>query len=317
MHPAGSIILFTTASGLGYGMLFVIGLYAALSGTMPSPVFGAVALGIALGTVTVGLLSSTFHLGHPERAWRAVTQWRSSWLSREGVMALLAYIPAVYFASGWIFFDTEIAAWQASGVLTALLAVLTVACTAMIYASLKAIPRWHNFWVPVNYLLFALMSGVLWFDALLRVFGYAQSYLTLIATICVIAALLAKWAYWRSIDTAKPVATIASATGLGTEDNVRLLESPHTGGNYLLNEMGFRIARKHAVKLRKLAILLTFLLPVCLCAIALLSSGMTATAAIVLAALAAQIGITLERWLFFAEAQHVMALYYGRPLGGE
>ncbi len=315
MHPAGSIILFTTASGLGYGLLFVIGLFSAFSGTTPSPAFGAVALGIALGTVTIGLLSSTFHLGHPERAWRAVSQWRSSWLSREGVMALLAYVPAVYFAAGWVFFGTDITAWQASGILTALIALLTVACTSMIYASLKAIPRWHNSWVPANYLLFALMSGVLWFDALLRIFGYAYSNLTIIATVSVIAALLAKWAYWRSIDNAQPVATVGSATGLGTGNDVRLLESPHSGGNYLLNEMGFQIARKHAEKLRKLAILLTFLLPVCLCAIALLSSGTVATVAIVLAALTAQTGITVERWLFFAEAQHVMALYYGRPLG--
>ena len=317
MHPAGSIILFTTASGLGYGLLFVIGLFSAFTGAAPSAAFGAVALAIALGTVTIGLLSSTFHLGHPERAWRAVSQWRSSWLSREGVMALLAYIPAVYFAAGWIFFDTVIAGWQASGVLTALLALLTVVCTSMIYASLKAIPRWHNCWVPANYLLFALMSGILWFDALLRVFGYVHSGITVIATICVIAALLAKWVYWRSIDNATPVATTATATGLGTEDNVRLLESPHSGGNYLLNEMGFQIARKHAEKLRKLAILLTFLLPVCLCAVALLSSGIIATVAIVLAAVTAQTGITVERWLFFAEAQHVMALYYGRSLGGD
>jgi hypothetical protein len=44
--------------------------------------------------VSLGLLSSTFHLGHPERAWRAFSQWRSSWLSREGVAAVATYLPA-------------------------------------------------------------------------------------------------------------------------------------------------------------------------------------------------------------------------------
>lgn len=313
MHPAGSIILFTTASGLGYGLFFIVGIYAALEPAPPSPAFGLVALGIALGTVTLGLLSSTFHLGHPERAWRAISQWRSSWLSREGVMAIVTYIPAAYFAIGWVFLDTDIGAWRASGAITALLAVLTVVCTSMIYASIKAIPRWHNNWVPANYILFAILSGLLWFDALLRLFGHVQGNITVLATICIVVALLAKWAYWRKTDNDAPVATIGSATGLGT--SVNLLEAPHTGENYLLKEMGFRIARKHATKLRRVTIVLTFLVPVCLCVLTLLSSGTLATFSAVLAALIAQTGIVVERWLFFAEAQHVMSLYYGRPLG--
>lgn len=315
MHPAGSIILFTTASGLGYGLLFITGIYAALVPNSPSPTFGLAALGIALGTVTLGLLSSTFHLGHPERAWRAVSQWRSSWLSREGVLALVTYVPAAYFAIGWVFLDTDIGAWRTSGILSALLAILTVISTSMIYASIKSIPRWHNCWVPATYLLFALLSGLLWFDALLRLFGHTQQNITLLATGCVVVALLAKWAYWRKTDNDAPVATIGTATGLGAK--VTMLEPPHTGENYLLKEMGFQIARKHAVKLRRAAIFLTFLIPFCLCVLTLLTSGTTATFSAILAAIIAQTGIVVERWLFFAEAQHVMSLYYGRELGNE
>jgi DMSO reductase anchor subunit len=315
MHPASSIILFTTASGLGYGLLFVLGLFTAFAEPAPSATFGFVALAIALGTVTVGLLSSTFHLGHPERAWRAVSQWRSSWLSREGVMALVTYLPAAWYGIGWVFFDTQVAGWQFSGVVTALGAVLTVVCTSMIYASLKAIPRWHNKLVPATYLLFALMSGLVWLDALLRVFGQGSETVTLLSSICIVVTLLTKRAYWLATDSAPPQATIGSATGLGGNGNVRLLEPPHSGPNYLLKEMGYQVARKHAEKLRKLAILLGFLAPVCLCALTLfLPTGVGAVTA-VLAALSAQTGIVVERWLFFAEAQHVMGLYYGRPLG--
>src|SRR5436190_21342228 len=97
MNPAYSVILFTTASGAGYGLLALLGLVGFNHGPASSFIFGLVALVIALGLITVGLLSSTFHLGHPERAWRAFSQWRSSWLSREGVAAVLTYVPAVLF----------------------------------------------------------------------------------------------------------------------------------------------------------------------------------------------------------------------------
>ncbi len=84
MNPAFSVILLTTASGAGYGMLFWLGILNA-AGVMPADLsFGIPAMFIALALATIGLLASTLHLGHPERAWRAISQWRSSWLSREG-----------------------------------------------------------------------------------------------------------------------------------------------------------------------------------------------------------------------------------------
>ena len=101
MHPAYSVILFTTASGAGYGLLALLGLVGISHGEASSLAFGLTAMVIALGLITVGLLSSTFHLGHPERAWRAFSQWRSSWLSREGVAAVLTYVPALLFGLVW------------------------------------------------------------------------------------------------------------------------------------------------------------------------------------------------------------------------
>src|SRR6476620_9216130 len=111
MHPAYSVILFTTASGAGYGLLALLGLIGFNHGPASSLWFGLVALIIALGLVSLGLLSSTFHLGRPERAWRAFSQWRSSWLSREGIAAVIAYVPALVLWGAWIFpaLDSEIA----------------------------------------------------------------------------------------------------------------------------------------------------------------------------------------------------------------
>src|SRR3989339_1493625 len=98
MHPAFSVIFFTTLSGAGYGLLAMVAALA-LQGDASSRVLVALLL-LALALVTVGLLSSLGHLGKPLRAWRAVSQWRTSWLSREGLAALLTYLPALALGVG-------------------------------------------------------------------------------------------------------------------------------------------------------------------------------------------------------------------------
>ena len=102
MHPAFSVIFFTVFSGAGYGLLALMGLSAA-SGVLPQDRWlGGAGLIVGVAAVSAGLLSSTVHLGHPERAWRALTQWRSSWLSREGVLAIAGYVPVALLAYYWI-----------------------------------------------------------------------------------------------------------------------------------------------------------------------------------------------------------------------
>ena len=103
MHPAYSVILFTTASGAGYGLLFGLALFTLVGGLPEDPAFWLGGAGLAFAMVTFGLLASTAHLGHPERAWRALSQWRSSWLSREGVAAVLSYPVAGLFALDRLF----------------------------------------------------------------------------------------------------------------------------------------------------------------------------------------------------------------------
>ena len=98
----------------------------------------------------------------PERAWRAFSQWRSSWLSREGVLAVLTYPPALGFTAAWLP-DWVPMSWGANlALITAGLSVLTVVSTGMIYASLRPIPRWNNRWVVPVYLALAMASGNSW-----------------------------------------------------------------------------------------------------------------------------------------------------------
>lgn len=308
MHPSLSVILFTTASGAGYGLLALLGALAPF-GVLPNDrMFGLVALALALAAITAGLVSSAFHLGQRQRAWRAFSQWRSSWLSREGIAAVATYLPAGLFGIGWVFLGVVL---KAAGLLAALGAVATVFCTAMIYRSLKPIPRWHNPWVVPNYLALALMSGILWLMLVLQIFDPRPQLTGLVPIVIALAAFL-KLAYWRSIDGAPATSTAGSATGLGSLGTVRLFEAPHTSENYLLKEMGFKIARKHAAKLRRIALALGFGLPFLLSFVPFVVPGWPAAAAALLAAVLGTVGVFVERWLFFAEAQHAVTLYYGR-----
>lgn len=312
MHPAFSVIFFTTASGAGYGLLVWLGVFGA-AGVLPADRgFGLAAFGTAYALVTAGLLSSTFHLGHPERAWRALTQWRSSWLSREGIMAILTYVPTGIHAIGWVLLERNDGAFAAAGLVGALLALFTIYCTAMIYASLKSIHRWANGFVPPAYLTLGLATGAVPLSLLTHAFGIADVAVDAAALVAVAIAGAVKAGYWRYISGNSGESSVASATGLGRPGIVRLLEAPHTESNYLLQEMGYRVARKHAARLRIVAALTLFAGPLA-ALLAVVASGASAATTILLAAgtLSAVMGVLVERWLFFAEAKHTVTLYYG------
>jgi len=311
MHPALSIVFFTTASGAGFALMILLGIAAPL-GLLPlSPSFGFVALASAFLLAAGGLTSSAFHLGRPERAWRAFSQWRSSWLSREGVFSVLAFLPAAVFGIGWVVFGTTARLVGLCGLLTAALAVATIYCTGMIYASLKPIRQWHNPWVVPNYFALGLMSGCLLLHFFARLWEPRAPGVAVLTVIAILAAWWTKKGYWRAIDTTSAPSTIASATLLGRRGKVRLFEAPHTEENYLLKEMGFSIARKHRARLRRLVRLAGFGLPLLLTLLALLFGGVIGVVAAGLAVLSAALGVVVERWLFFAEAKHTVTLYYG------
>jgi sulfite dehydrogenase (quinone) subunit SoeC len=304
MHPALSIIVFTTLSGLGYGLAAVLG----LGGLDPAALSTKVAHVLALGMISGGLLSSTLHLGNPQRAWRALTQWRSSWLSREGVMALLTFLPLVCAAWLSLFEDRYI---QLPGLLGTAGAIVTVYCTAMIYASLKAIDAWHTRLTPLCYLLFAAAGGVVLAGLFNLAAGVSPGGFSLAGIVLLAAAWAAKIVWWKRLRSLEPTSTPESATGLGSIGRVRLFERPHTNDNHLTREMGFAIARKHAEKLTRLAVVNGGVVPATLLAIvAVAGAGWQALLLQSVAVLLFAAGIAVERWLFFAEARHAVTNYY-------
>ncbi|HTV66905.1 MAG TPA: DmsC/YnfH family molybdoenzyme membrane anchor subunit [Rhizobiaceae bacterium] len=305
MHPAFSIIVFTTLSGFGYGLAAVLGL-----GLLGPEYWATKVLHVlALAMISGGLLSSTLHLGNPQRAWRAFSQWRSSWLSREGVMAILTFIPLCISAWLCLFEDTYS---PTVGLVGAAGCIVTVFCTAMIYASLKSIDAWHTWLTPLCYLLFAATGGALLagIGTLLRF--YASSIeLTLPAMALLVAAWLSKIVWWRRLRSMAPTSTPESATGLGAIGRVRLFERPHVNDNYLTHEMGYRIARKHARKLSRLAVLYGGVVPLILLTLMLVTGSGAPILFFQLGALLLfGVGVAIERWLFFAEARHAVMNYY-------
>ena len=308
MHPAFSIIFFTTASGAGYGLLVLLA-WGALVGHLGSQTgFGIASFAVAIGLVGAGLLSSLGHLGHPERAWRALTQWRSSWLSREGVTAILTFLPALAFAWSWVVAG-EVSRLAAA--LTIVGALVTTVCTAMIYASLKPIRAWRNPWTVPVYLTLGFYTGALLAALLLHVYGLRGPFVTFLIAVVGLAATALKIGYWMFLDGGRSASTAETATGLGSIGKVRMLDPPHTESNYLLKEMGYRVARKHARKLRLITLLFGFGLPILLSFLAVQGSDAVAIAGSLLAVVSGGLGVIVERWLFFAEARHTVTLYYG------
>jgi DMSO reductase anchor subunit len=290
MHPAPSVIFFSTFSGLGFGLLVWLGLgIPAVTGWVAF-VFFAIAYILAVG----GLISSTFHLGHPERALKAFTQWKTSWLSREGWCAVVALILMALYGAGLVFFDQR---WVILGVLGALFSLGTVFTTSMIYGQLKTVPRWNQPLTPFNFLSLSIAGGAL-------LAGQSTA-----AIILLILSGLIQAATWVMGDKAfaSSGTDMASATQLGGIGTVRAFEPPHTGTNYLLREFVHVIGRKHAQKLRIIALGLMAVLPVVLMLLLPLNHFVA-----VIAILAHIAGVLTARWLFFAEAEHVVGLYYGK-----
>jgi len=306
MHPAFSVIFFTTFSGAGYGLWIWLGILAA-SNALPARVPSLIALALGFVCVSTGLLSSTLHLGQPQRAWRAFSQWRSSWLSREGIASVSCFVPMLWLgASIWFGYDGRIA-----GIVLILLSLVTVVCTAMIYASLKPIPAWrHPLVVPV-YLLFAVFTGGLLLATILTLSGASLGNMTGFGALlgAVLLWRLKRHA-WQAIDRGELPVSRASALGLPENRTARVFERPHTEANYLNKEMGFFVARKHSRKLRTIALILFALVPA-LCALPMwFIVHLDATPWLLVASLSALAGTLVERWLFFAEAKHLVTLYY-------
>jgi DMSO reductase anchor subunit len=267
---------------------------------------------LAAVLVTAGLISSTLHLANRRNAWRAFARFRSSWLSREGVLAVALYPIAALHA--WLSVHQPDAA-RITGLLLIVLSLATVVCTAMIYACLKTVPRWRSWHTPVSYLLYALAAGGLLWIALAALEGASLSASGLVLWLAGAAALVkllyfAKFSQRVHATLNQALAVPETAPAGRMQGKVRLLDAGHSRGTFLTDEFGFVLARSRARTLRLAMFVLT--LPVPMVLLILGSAGQGGALPIAAAALCFIGGVLLERWLFFAQAEHVVRLYHGQ-----
>ena len=312
MHPAFSVLFFTVTSGVGYGLFMLLILFHLTGvGELVEP--GQIAvIGLAsLGLISAGLLSSTFHLANPKNAWRAFNRFKTSWLSREGVFAVLYYpIALAYLLAVWLSGGDVNAFVIITGVLTVILGLVTTFSTGMIYASLKTIKQWHTPLTPVNYLLFSGMSGAIFLNAVhLAVIGNLPDMFLITALVLIVIGVIAKVVYFYWIG--KPSGSSIKTATTFTQGSVRLLDTGHTSDNFLQKEFGFNVDGSTLSQLRNVVLLVVFILPFLVVAFGLAGSGAPSLVLSIAAALAVYAGLILERWLFFAEARHVIRMFYG------
>jgi sulfite dehydrogenase (quinone) subunit SoeC len=309
MHPGFSVIFLTTLIGVGQGLF--LGLFAAdvaqAMGLLPAPPgrgFFAVGSGMALAFTGLGAVASLFHLGHPERAWRALAMWRTSWLSREGIalpsfMALLV----IYGLAHWF-------AWSGTLVVGALAAVLCVTlfiCTGMIYACIKFLQEWASPLTVVNYGVLGCASGLtlaaayaaFGADSLMPAYAMAAIGFTLLGLGTRSAALVRN-------SRLKPKSSLQSATGI---HHPRIVQTSQgfMGGSYNTREFFHGRSRLFLKNMKWIFLVMAFVLP-----LLLLGAGLSqgSAALLALAFVVQYTGLIAERWFFFAQSRHPQNLYY-------
>ncbi len=322
MHPAFSVIFLTTLIGVGQGLFLALytGQVYSLANLLPpqdSQSFYGVGSLVALLLLGGGLFASFFHLGHPERAWRAITRWRTSWLSRE-VIVLPAFMGMVFFY-GLVHYLELTGVWfnvkgtlplDASlliGLLAGLLAFLLYICTAMIYASLKFLQEWHTPLTVANYTLLGLASGFMLAAAFSAYTGVdLVDFFGTWAVIFTLLAWLSRGASLIRNRHLRPKTTLQSAIGFRHRDLTQKAQG-FMGGSFNTREF-FHGQSGRTLKTVKYAfLLLVFPAPIVLIGAAYLGESPTLP---ILAFSVQYVGLLMERWYFFAEARHPQNLYY-------
>ncbi|MFA5825101.1 MAG: DmsC/YnfH family molybdoenzyme membrane anchor subunit [Gallionellaceae bacterium] len=296
MRPAFSVLFLTTLIGAGQGLFITLFFCELLAGSSLSGNFFVGATVLVLILSSLGGISSVFHLGHPERAWRAMTMWRTSWLAREGI-ALPAFMAAVfaYGVAHWL----NLGHTLAIGTVAVVLSIVLFVCTGMIYGAIKVLKEWAHPLTIVNFIVLGCASGTTLAAAYA---GFAAPELTAplaqaAIALTVLGLLTRAASLWRNA-TLRPTSTLQTAIGIRHPRIVQKSQGA-MGGSYNTREF-FHGKSTSFVRGVLVAMLLgVFVLPLVL-----------VMAVPLLAFIVQYAGLLAERWYFFAEAQHPQNLYY-------
>ena len=321
MNPAFSVIFLTTLIGTGQGLflaLYTAQSYAAVALLPPqSGNFYWHGSLLAFVLLTGGLIASFFHLGHPERAWRSAARWRTSWLSREVIVLPAVMIGVLVYGLVWYLgWDLTLLGIQSGvpndlalliGLGTTLLTFLLFLCTGMIYACIKFLQEWASPLTVINYMLLGTASG---FTLATAYSAYAAPALVHFyaawAIIITLAAFVMRVSALLRNARLKHKSTLQTAIGVR---HVRIVQKAQgqMGGSFNTRDFFHHASSAAFRSIKWLFLFLVFAVPV-----ALLWAGLSdqAQPLIVAAFITQYVGLLLERWFFFAQANHPQNLYY-------
>ena len=322
MNPAFSVIFLTTLIGVGQGLFLAIFTgqsYSAveLLPTEDSVHFYGTGAMLALVFLVGGLIASFFHLGHPERAWRAATKWRTSWLSREvialPIVMLFIFVYGLLHYFGWdnvLLTSKNGVNLHLSLVIGAIGSLATFAlflCTGMIYGAIKFLQEWANPLTIINFLLLGTMSGFTLATAfasysapeLMNFFGVWTIIITLAAFITRAASLVRN-------NRIKHKSTIQSAIGI-RHNQIKQNTMGFMGGSVNTRDFFHHKTLLFMKSIKWIFILLTFILPLFFIWLCMQQEN---TTILMLAFVIQYIGLIAERWFFFAQANHPQNIYY-------
>lgn len=309
MRPQFSIIFFTTLVGMAQGLLFFVALSNLYSQATPNAFLTNLVLPVAFILLCLSLLASFFHLGHPERAWRAAAMWRTSWLSREVIAlpALMAVTVLIYFYAH----IGEVPQWLWLALLFT--TVVLWICTAKIYQCIRFIQEWSHPSTLTNFILLGLGSGLVLLELLIILWGdaaakFIDTPLSIVSLLLLFLAFNLKLWIWRRNRGLKPKSNLSTATGI-KGSNIRQTSMGLMGGSFNTREFFHHQTDRMIANMRKIIMLCAYVIPMILMAYALTSPS---AMIIALALIINYLGLLAERWMFFAEANHPQNLYYQR-----
>ncbi len=282
---------------------------------LPSELLNIFVFPIILALLIGGLVASTFHLGHPERAWRAVMMWRTSWLSRE-VLILPAFIALTVLAY-YFSWEARVPNWL--WLVLSIAALLLWICTAMIYQCIRFIQEWAHPATMANFIVLGLSSGWFLLMTLLCLWSIIHPQQALVTAtnipgvagftaFLILLSLTLKLWIWKRNRRLKPKSNLQSATGIKT-GFVRQISMGMMGGSFNTREFFHQQSVFFVANIRKIAFFGTYLVPVLLLTIAVSNADLSW---LMIAFVVHCAGLIAERWLFFAEANHPQNLYYQR-----
>lgn len=321
MQPAFSVIFLTTLIGMGQGLFLAIyteQVYSVLDVVEKSSTdtFYSLASAVSLMLLILGLIASIFHLGRPERAWRAASMWRTSWLSREVivlpvVMGLTFLYGLVYFM-GWnvsiitigavvIDLSLVIGAFATIAVFSLFIA------TGMIYACLKFLQEWHSPLTVINYILLGAASG---FSMATLLAAYQQpeliSFFAGWSIVLIIFAFIFRGASLIRNKKLRPKSTVQTAIGI-RHNQIKQKSMGFMGGAVNTRDFFHGKSQQFFRSIKIIFIVLVFIVPLILMIIALFKPTITLLG---IAMGSMYLGLLAERWYFFAEGNHPQNIYY-------